>query len=313
MERSYPIKAVSRLTGLTAHAIRAWEKRYSAVTPVRNSNNRRIYREEDVERLKLLKIATDSGHSIGQVAILPKSELIEITKAHMKNKADLLSIDGAVQALAGSSIEYHYQNCLSAVLKFDAESLKDALNSAATDLGQIALTEKVIMPLMQTIGDLWREGSLRVAQEHLASEVIKSYLGNIIGSANISRLAPRILVTTPSGQFHDIGAMLVAAISSSQGWNVIYLGANMPADEIAGAARLNHVKAVALSILYPSDDSHLIHELENLGKYLPKEIILLVGGRALDGYRRILDKVGALYLKEISSFRDELELLRKSA
>ena len=108
-----------------------------------------------------------------------------------------------------------------------------------------------------------------------------------------------------------MSAMLVAATASSEGWNAIYLGPNMPADEIAGAARQNQVKVVALSIVYPEDNSHLIHELENLGKYLLKEIILVVGGRASEGYSKILGEIGAVCLNDISSFRDKLESLRK--
>ena len=311
MNAGYPIKAVSKLTGLTVHAIRAWEKRYSAVKPVRNSKNRRVYTGEDIERLRLLKIATDSGHSIGQIANLPKGDLIKITKSYQEMKPDVLPKDYIVPSPSNSKFEYHYENCLSAVFKLDSETLRNAIQNAAVDLGQISLAEKIIVPLMQRIGDLWRRGSVRVAQEHLASEVIKSYFGNIISSANISRLAPKIIVTTPSGQFHEIGAMLVAATASSEGWNVIYLGPNLPADEIAGAARQNQVKVVALSIVYPDDNSHLIHELENLGKYLLKEIILVVGGRASVGYSKVLGEIGAVCLNNISSFRDKLESLRK--
>lgn len=311
MDRGYPIKAVSKLTGLTAHAIRAWEKRYSAVKPIRNSKNRRLYTEEDIERLRLLKIATDFGHSIGQIANLPKSELVEITKSYREMKLDAIPTEHVVSTLSNSRLEHHYQNCLSAVFKLDPDSLRSAMQNAAVDLGQISLTENIIVPLMQKIGDLWCEGSLRVAQEHLASEVVKSYFGNVINSVNSSRLAPRILVTTPSGQFHEIGAMLAAATASSEGWNDIYLGPNTPADEIAGAARRNQVKVVALSIVYPEDNSHLIHELENLGKYLLKEIILVVGGRASEGYRQILDEIGAVCLNDIPSFRRELQSLRK--
>ena len=73
--RGYPIKVAVRRTGLTAHAIRVWEKRYSAVTPVRTPTNRRLYSEADIERLQLLRRATLAGHSIGQIAGLPIDDL----------------------------------------------------------------------------------------------------------------------------------------------------------------------------------------------------------------------------------------------
>ena len=79
-ERTYPIKVVARRTGLTAHAIRAWEKRYGAVEPVRTPTNRRVYTEEHLQRLLLLARATRAGYSIGQVAKLPTERLVEMVK-----------------------------------------------------------------------------------------------------------------------------------------------------------------------------------------------------------------------------------------
>ena len=71
----YPIRYVSQRTGLTPHVIRAWEKRYNAVVPDRSAKNRRLYCEEDVERLKLLKAAKDAGHTISQLAQLGLEDL----------------------------------------------------------------------------------------------------------------------------------------------------------------------------------------------------------------------------------------------
>ena len=76
----YTIRYVSQRTGLTSHVIRAWEKRYKAVVPYRSPKNRRLYSEEDVQRLQLLKSATDAGHSISQVAQLDSKELADLAQ-----------------------------------------------------------------------------------------------------------------------------------------------------------------------------------------------------------------------------------------
>ena len=124
--------------------------------------------------------------------------------------------------------------------------------------------------------------------------------------------APALVVATPAGQVHELGALLVGATAANLGWQVIYLGASLPAAEIAGAARQRRARAVALSLVYPEDDPKLEGELSRLRESLPTEVPLLVGGRASLAYREHLEKIGAITMENLTHLGLTLDTLRKS-
>jgi methylmalonyl-CoA mutase cobalamin-binding subunit len=163
---------------------------------------------------------------------------------------------------------------------------------------------------MYRIGDRWHEGTLRVAHEHLASAVVRTALGNLSRGFGPSPSDPTLVVATPSGQLHELGALVVATTAASNGWHVTYLGPSLPAEEIAVAAYQSHARAAALSLIYPPDDPFLRGELIKLRRGLPKGVVVLVGGRAYDAYRDVLEKIGALVLKDLADLRKYLDVLR---
>jgi methanogenic corrinoid protein MtbC1 len=147
--------------------------------------------------------------------------------------------------------------------------------------------------------------------EHLASAVVRTILGGLLESVtNVPPSAPTIVVTTPVGQLHEIGAMVVAAMAAAEGWHVTYLGVNLPAEDIAAAVQQQHAKAVALSVAHPADDPHLEHELTLLRRYLTQDVGLIVGGRAAEGYHKVLEAIGAIRVQDMAGFRAHLETLR---
>ena len=302
----HAIKVVARRTGLTAHVIRIWEKRYGAVEPERTGTNRRLYSDEEIERLSLLRDITQGGHSIGHIAKLPTEKLRQLSnEAHGAN--GLLS-----RALtAGPVAPTFLDECIAAVKSLDSRALDATLKRAGTELGAQGLLQRVVAPLAQTIGDLWRDGTITAAHEHFASAVIRIFLGHAAKPFAGTDSAPVLVVATPAGQIHELGALLVAAAAANLGWHVIYLGASLPAAEIAGAARQNRARAVALSIVYPEDDPRLEGELGRLHDALPPEIALLVGGRAMHAYGEALGKIDAVQMSDLSHFCATLDDLRK--
>ena len=110
---------------------------------------------------------------------------------------------------------------------------------------------------------------------------------------------------------HELGALLAGAAAANLGWHVTYLGASLPAAEIAGAARQNRARAVVLSLVYPEDDARLEGELARLRELLPLETVLLAGGRAMPAYREALEKIGALQLRDLVHLGSVLDDLRK--
>ncbi|HTI70019.1 MAG TPA: cobalamin-dependent protein, partial [Candidatus Limnocylindria bacterium] len=125
--------------------------------------------------------------------------------------------------------------------------------------------------------------------------------------------APVLVVATPAGQVHELGALLAAAAAANLGWHVTYLGASLPAAEIAGAARQSRARAVALSLVYPEDDPRMEGELTRLRESLPPAVTLLVGGRAAPAYRNTLKRIGAVQINDLARFGEALDGLRKPA
>jgi MerR family transcriptional regulator, light-induced transcriptional regulator len=307
-EVRHSIKLVAKRTGLSTHLIRAWEKRYGTIRPRRTDGNRRYYNQEDIERLTLLRQATASGHAIGDIAALTTQQLMELVAGDSLGRRKISSVP--VGNAAGIDwVEAAFQ----AVLTMDIAALEGLLDGASMELGQVRMLREVVVPLVERIGSAWLRGELKVSQEHIASAAIRTYLGQMARPIALHPAAPGLLSTTPAGQLHELGAVLVAAVATLHGWRVIYGGPSLPAEEIASAAVANRVKVVALSIIHPSDDPTLSNELIRLRRLLPTEIQIITGGRASEAYGETLDKVGALWIPGLEALETHLESLRAAS
>lgn len=302
------IKVVAQRTGLTPHVIRIWEKRYGAVQPIRTETNRRLYSEDEIERLHLLGLVTRSGHSIGNVARLPTETLrLMMTELAPEKNGEMRTSAASVEP------EQYVEDSISHVRLLDTPALEECLRRATLTFGNQGLLRLVIGPLAQQLGDLWREGRLTSAQEHFASACIKQFLAESARPFARSAAAPRLVVATPSGQLHELGAAIVSAAATDLGWWVTYLGASLPASEIAGAAVQNGARAVLLSIVYPEDDPGLVQELEQLRRYLPCDTCILAGGRAAYSYGEVLRRIGAICTTSLEDFASLLDAIRRPA
>ena len=307
--KRYSMKAVSLRTGLTPHAIRAWERRYGAVSPSRDSNNRRCYDEGDVERLTLLHKATEAGFHIGSIAGYSGDELRDLLTETpgRSGKAFPIPTPGMDEEVSGNPEDY-VEKFILALEKMDVKSLDSLLAVAEIDLGRNVLVDRVVVPLMERVGDMWRRGEIRIAHEHLATQTVRTFLGGLLSSQGTYPRAPHALVTTPSNQVHELGALAAAVAASSEGWNVNYLGPNLPAEEIAGAVNHFGSKAVILSLVYPESDFMVENEIRKLRKHLPG-VPFVVGGRARQSYAQVLKETGAIIVDDLYGLRRALEAL----
>lgn len=308
--RRHPIGVVARRTGLKPDLIRAWERRYGAVEPGRTDTRRRFYSDADIERLLLLRRVVGTGRGISHVAGLTNDELRtlideEEAREPARPAADLLPVPGT-----GDSAEPFLALCLSAAQRLDVRDLEMQIERASVVLSRTTLLEKLLVPLMQRVGDLWHQGTLRPVHEHMTSAVVRSFIGGMNGAYAIPGTAPQLVVTTPSRQQHELGALVAAAMAASEGWQVIYLGPDLPPQEIAAAALQRGARAVALGLTYPPDDPLLVEDLKRLRRLLPPGTALIVGGRASCAYAATLDEIGARRVEDFEDLRRELQALR---
>ncbi len=307
MEVQHSIQYAAQRAGLTPHVIRAWEKRYHAVSPERTDTNRRLYSSDDVERLRLLGLLTNHGHRISDIAQHPTPTLIQL--------ASSVSEDVALPANTSPifSTEQAVDEALEAVHQLDADALGEVLNRSALALGQRGLLERLISPLARRIGDHWAKGTMSAAHEHFASNILKVFLlsgaRTYNGGADSS---PSMIVTTPIGQLHELGAAMVAAYARDLGWRVLYLGPSLPAADIAHVASENSAKAVILSIVHPADDPGLAGEIKALRKLLPSQISIIAGGESASAYADYLDDAEIILTNDLDEFSNHLKRLRQS-
>jgi MerR family transcriptional regulator, light-induced transcriptional regulator len=304
----HPIQLAARLTGLSTHVIRIWEQRYHAVEPKRTPTNHRLYSQSDLDRLSLLRDVTRAGHNIGQMARLSNEKLRALAA-----NASGPKLHAPRSAAATPVPEDLMEECLSSVQSLDGRALDDTLKRATTELGAQGVLHRLVTPLTQALGDLWREGKITAAHEHFATGHLRAFLAYLATPFGGSQGAPALVVATPAGQLHELGGLLVGALAANLGWQVTYLGASLPAAEIAGAARQKRARAVALSLVYPEDDASLPGELALLREALPADTPLLVGGRAMPAYREVLERLGAVLTEDLTQLGLALDRLRQPA
>jgi MerR family transcriptional regulator, light-induced transcriptional regulator len=299
------IEAVAQRSGLSQHLIRIWERRYAVVNPSRTDANRRLYSEADAVRLELLNRAVHAGHRISDIAHIPTPKLEQL----VKNDRPTPTVSRGGSSGTGSDF---VELAMAATMKFDSESLGRVLSQADVELGQAHCLDQVILPLMERIGSKWKQGDARISHEHMATAVVTHHVGSALDNFRCPVHAPVIVVATPVGQMHEVGALVAGLAAAFEGWRPIYLGASMPADEIAGTAQKSGARAVALGLVFPSDDPRLPPELNRLRRLLSDKIALFIGGSAAEAYETAIDSARAIRVMNVDDFRQRLNSLRTS-
>ncbi len=277
---AYPLKTVSRLTGLSPDIIRAWEKRYGVVSPVRGARGARLYDRREIDHLRLLARVVKGGRAIGDIAKLDHEQL-EVLAAQADESP---AVDAFETAATGGSL---VERALEAVESYDEASLNTVLADCIAFFGPERFVKDVCAPLVTTVGERWHEGKLSIAQEHMATAAVSRILHTAISSRSAAR-EPRVLLATPSGEQHEAGLLMASLILHEQGLGVVYLGRDLPAEEICAAAESMQVAAVGLSITAVQKGSDIVRDISAIQRALPVTTELWLGG---DGVAEIADEL----------------------
>lgn len=304
-KKEHLIRSVSDKTGLSHHVLRIWERRYKAVIPNRSVTKRRYYSEDDIERLRLLKILTEHGHRIGQVAQLPLDELKELK--------GLLKKTGVSEATTATNRENLIEGCLEAIQNLDPHALDIHLAQSSVLMSPMALIEELMTPLLEQMGNLWRNGKLRTYHCQFAATVLRPFLFSTIKLYNTDPRSPFLVTALLQGQFHEFGAFFAMSAAAAMGWKTIYLGPNLPIEEIAAAVHQLQAPLMMLSLVFPFGDALLHNQLKKLKSLLPAHTKLIVGGPAAPSYVKILDEINAIQFKDLGDFQNFLNSLHYCA
>lgn len=292
------IGTVVRRTGLSAHVLRAWERRYGVVTPKRTDGGLRLYSHDDVLRLQLLKKLTDQGHAIGQIAELSSTDLVSM----LRDEAIETSITSA--QVEPTEAGRFLAATIDAVQALDGPRVHQTLMRAVVALKSREFTRDVVGPLLSRVGEMWSEEAICPVHEHILSVNLRRVLAWMIDSVPVNDDAPVIVCTTPAHQRHELGAMLAAIAATEEHWRVAYLGPDLPAEDIALGAKVTRASVVAVSVVYSRDKEIIRKELKTLKSKLPKNVMLVAGGA---GTRNAdLEKLGIVVLQNLEELRSLL-------
>ncbi|MBT8336196.1 MAG: cobalamin-dependent protein, partial [Gemmatimonadetes bacterium] len=198
----------------------------------------------------------------------------------------------------------------SAVEEMDAEGLETELRRAVVTLGASAFTDRLVAPLLRTIGERWAEGRMRPAHEHMATEVIKRVLHWMVEPSRGETGGPGVVVGTLSGEMHELGALLAGATAALEGWNVTFLGQDLPPDEFAHAAETVSARVVGISTVNPLAVDGIPGQLESLLEALPSGVSVVLGGPAASA---LLDRIADSRLYAVESLTDFRTILGELA
>jgi methanogenic corrinoid protein MtbC1 len=275
----HPIRAVALRTGLKPDVLRVWERRYGVVEPTRSDGGQRLYTDADIERLSLLHRATAGGRSISHAATLSTAELAAVVAADEEARARSRAVAERGRGDGGGA--EHLQAAWMAVTDLAPARLEGALRHAFYSEGGARLIEQVLAPLLERVGREWEAGRLSPAHEHAASVVVRRLLDTMVAEL-ASRAGERvILVAGPSGERHEFGALLVGATAAAEGWRVVYLGGDLPAEDIVRAARESGAELVALSVVHVKQMPKVGADVTAVAAALRGQARVIVGGRAV--------------------------------
>jgi len=304
---SYPIGAVSKLTGLSIETLRAWERRYNVVTPQREGG-RRLYTEADIERFRLLSAAADRGHTISRLAGMGDEELRQIVAAPTsaprrpgKQRSSDYNGTGATDRV------------LEAISRLDYAAAEREFGLLATLLPPRELVFSIALPLMREVGEAWHAGRLSVAHEHMTSSLLRNLVGALIAVHRRSPSKCKLLFATPSGEHHEIGILLSAMLAAGSGLSIVYLGPDLPADEIVTAADKTSSQVVVIGVVGADATGSAIREVMRVAEQLPAQIELWVGGTKEPYLADQIKKTRALLMEDFEMLEGHLARLEAQA
>lgn len=266
---TYSIKDIEKFTGIKAHTIRIWEKRYGVIDPERTDTNIRYYSDSDLKKLLNISILNRNGFKISDIVWMGEDELSEKV---LQVTQRIYDADTQMEGLVVAMIELDE-------LKFDK-----LLSSSIIKFGFEQAVLQVIYPFFERVGLLWQVGSITPAQEHFMSNLIRQKLlvaidGLATGIANDSKT---FLLFLPEGEWHEIGLLFSCYILRKRGYKVVYLGQSVPYDNLREVVSLRNCNVLLTQFISAISDENLVEYIDRLSTDFADLSIFMGGYQFLD-------------------------------
>jgi DNA-binding transcriptional MerR regulator len=295
---TYSIKDLERLTGIKAHTIRIWEKRYDIVDPARTDSNIRWYTDNDLKKLLNVSILNRHGIKISHIARLSNQQLNQKIMEVIRPDSDYLS---------------QIESLVVAMIELNEERFEKILNHSIIKIGFEDTLYHVVYPFFEKIGVLWQTGTINPAQEHFISNLIRMKLFVAIDSlpAFSSSPARRIILFLPEWELHEIGLLTYYYIAKKHGIKVIYLGQNVPLSDLFSVAQLIEPDLLATYFVSAITLTEMKIYIEELTSQFPYQHILISGIQAANINFALPDNTHLM--KSAKDFKQALNLYADNA
>lgn len=301
-------------TGVSVHVLRVWERRYGLLTPSRSAGGYRLYGPQDEWRVRETARLRDEGMPAAQAA----ATALQASRGLPPDLGDLMGptdggapgqarVDGADGADDGGVPQLR-ERLLQAIDEFDGTAAQAILDVALEHLGVEESIAQLVMPVLHETGDRWAAGRFTVAQEHFASNLIRTRLSSL-SLAWDAGTGPMAILACPSGERHDLALLAFGVVLGRTGWRVRYLGADTPLATLGSAVEALEPDLVVLSAVreQPLAEAadHLAELTEAAAAALARAQVVVAGGGAT---QEVADRLGATRLHG-----DPVEVARRLA
>ncbi|WP_427126173.1 MerR family transcriptional regulator [Priestia megaterium] len=212
-EGKYNIKAISNMVGIQPGTLRAWERRYQILNPVRNDSGHRLYTEEDLRKLKWLTEKVSGGFTISQAVSLLETESSTVGTFEEEGEVD--------------SPQKIRDELLTMLLSFEEGKAQDLINHAFSLYSVEKVVIDILGSLLMTVGDMWEKGQITSAHEHYTTQVLKTRISMIFYSLPSNGLLPKAIAVCGPNETHEVGLLVFTLFLRRKGFEVIYLGSSI--------------------------------------------------------------------------------------
>ena len=272
----FPISTVSNLTGVNSVTLRAWERRYGLIKPSRTESGHRLYSDKDIEQIRLILGLLDEGVAISRV-----KEALKISSTEIHADSENLSFWNKYQ-----------DEMLRGVHIFDV-GLLDATYHEVLSLYPVdVVTKKLLLPLLEKLGQRWMNISTGVAEEHFFSSFLRNRLGARFHHRNKLSTGSLLVTACVEGEQHEFGLLLFSLSAHSLGYRLILLGANTPILQLAEVVHRSNSDGIVLSVTIEPENPRFINELKKLVD--DTHVPVWVGVRTSENLRHQIEATGAI-------------------
>ncbi|MEB1806881.1 MAG: MerR family transcriptional regulator [Bacillaceae bacterium] len=265
-EGKYNIKAICQMLGIQPGTLRAWERRYKMIEPVRNQAGHRLYTEEHVAILRWLIEKVNNGFTIGQaVGLMEKGNIVFDVTAEKKK-------DDYSEQLADEILE--------ALLQFRENKAHELMNQAFSLFNVEKVTIEILGPLLVRVGDMWEQGDITVAHEHFISSFLRTKIGNIFQSFPVDGYLPKVVAVCGPQEKHELGLLIFTLFLRRKGFEVVYLGGGIPERDVELVIKEVSAKFFFTSCTLSLNLSSTFALIDHLEETF-EDLIIGVGGTAL--------------------------------